>query len=90
MYYLLNETFMDVKKLPKFQWDRNDGERIGHGRNEWGKKREIKNIEKFETNDLKRNVDKKKCVTCGQNYEFIGSKFCSKNCYEHYFIPKFD
>ena len=82
---------MDITKMPKFQEDRNDGENIGHDENEWGKQREIKKIEIIEAYDLKWNKNKNnKCITCGKNYEFIGSKFCSKSCYENYFIPKFN
>ena len=29
-----------------------------------------------------------KCVTCGKKFEFIGSTFCSKRCYEDYFVAK--
>ena len=29
-----------------------------------------------------------KCVTCGKKFEFIGSAFCSKRCYEDYFVAK--
>ncbi len=29
-----------------------------------------------------------KCVTCGKKFEYFGSAFCSKRCYEDYFIPK--
>ena len=25
---------------------------------------------------------------CGHNFKFFGSTFCSKKCYEDYFIPK--
>jgi hypothetical protein len=79
---------MDITKIPKFPWDRNDGQKIGHDKNEWGKQREIEIIEVY---DLKWNKNKNnKCITCGKNYEFIGSKFCSKSCYENYFIPKFN
>jgi len=72
-------------KESKPQWDRNDGENIGHDRYEWGKKREPEIIEAY---DLKWN--KNKCITCGKSYEFFGSEFCSKKCYGNYFVPKFD
>ena len=82
---------MDITKMPKFQEDKNDGENIGHDENEWGKQREIKKIEIIETYDLKWNIDKENnCITCGKNYKFIGSEFCSKKCYRNYFTPKLD
>ena len=28
---------MDINKIPKNQWNRNDGENIGHDEFEWGK-----------------------------------------------------
>jgi len=91
IHYLLNETFMDVKKIPKFPGNKNDGQCMGHDENEWGKPREVKQNETVTAYDLKGNKNKNNnCITCEKNYEFIGSKFCSKNCYEKYFIPTFD
>ena len=29
-----------------------------------------------------------KCATCGKKFEYFGSTFCSKRCYEDYFVPK--
>ncbi len=28
------------------------------------------------------------CVTCSKKFEYFGSAFCSKRCYEDYFVPK--
>jgi len=28
-----------------------------------------------------------KCATCGKKFEYFGSAFCSKRCYEDYFVP---
>ena len=81
---------MDINKIPKNQWTRNDGKNIGHNEFEWGK---IKDSEKLQiiAYDVKWGENKKnKCITCGQSYKFIGSKFCSKKCYKNYFVPKFD
>ncbi len=36
---------MDINKIPKNQWNRNDGENIGHDEFEWGK---IKDSEKLQ------------------------------------------
>ncbi len=33
-------------------------------------------------------MTKLRCVTCGHNFKFFGSSFCSKKCYEDYFVPK--
>ena len=75
-------------KTPKFQLDRKD---MGHNENEWGKIKKTKKIEIIETYDLKWNIDKENnCITCGKNYKFIGSEFCSKKCYRNYFTPKLD
>ena len=75
-------------KIPKFQLDRKD---MGHNENEWGKIKKTKKIEIIETYDLKWNIDKESnCITCGKNYKFIGSEFCSKKCYKNYFTPKLD
>ena len=53
--------------------------------------KDSKKVEIMEVYDVKWGEGKKnKCVTCGQYYKFTGSEFCSKNCYENYFIPKFD
>ena len=80
---------MGIKKIPKFQMNRNDGENIGHDKYEWGKQKEIEKNKIIEAYDVIWNKNGK-CITCGKSYEFIGSKFCSKSCYEKYFIPKFD
>ncbi|HJM00705.1 MAG TPA: hypothetical protein QF456_01470 [Nitrosopumilus sp.] len=81
---------MVTNKIPKFQWGRNDGEVIGHGKDEWGKLKDMEKTNIIEVYDLKWNTDKEnKCLTCGKDFEFIGSRFCSKNCYENYFFPKF-
>ena len=75
-------------KTRKFQLG---GEDMGHNENEWGKIKKTKKIEIIETYDLKWNIDKESnCITCGKNYKFIGSEFCSKKCYENYFTPKLD
>ena len=75
-------------KTPKSQLDRKD---MGHNENEWGKIKKTKKIEIIETYDLKWNIDKESnCITCGKNYKFIGSEFCSKKCYRNYFTPKLD
>ncbi len=64
---------------------------MGHNENEWGKIRDTKKVGIIEAYDLKWNIDKEnKCITCGKNYKFIGSEFCSKKCYENYFTPKLD
>ena len=75
-------------KTRKFQLG---GEDMGHNENEWGKIKKTKKIEIIETYDLKWNIDKESnCITCGKNYKFIGSEFCSKKCYRNYFTPKLD
>jgi len=82
---------MNAPKIPKNQWNRNDGENIGHHEFEWGKIKDSKKVQIIEDYDVKLDKNKKnKCITCGQAYKFIGSKFCSNNCYENYFIPKFN
>jgi len=82
---------MDINKIPKNSWNRNDGKHIGHDEFEWGQIKDSKKVEIMEVYDVKWGEGKKnKCVTCGQYYKFTGSEFCSKNCYENYFIPKFD
>ena len=77
---------MDIIKKSKVQWKRNDGENIGHDKYEWGKIKNLKKTQIIEIYDVKWN--KNKCITCGKNYEFIESEFCSKNCYKNYFVPK--
>jgi hypothetical protein len=73
-------------KTRKFQLG---GEDMGHNENEWGKIKNTKKVEVIEAYDLKWNIDKENnCITCGKNYKFIGSEFCSKKCYKNYFIPK--
>ena len=50
---------MDINKIPKNQWARNDGENIGHNEFEWGK---IKDSEKLQiiAYDVKWGENKKK------------------------------
>jgi len=77
--------------MPKSQINRNDVKKIEHDKYKWGKLRDTTNTEKIQTHNSKLDINKKnKCVTCDKNYKFIGSVFCSKNCYEYYFIPKFN
>lgn len=78
-------------KLTKFTWNRNNGKNLGHDNYEWGKQKEIVKTSIVEEYDLIKNSNKKnECILCGQNYKFIGSKFCSKKCYKYYFYPKFN
>jgi len=85
---------MKTAKLPKFDWKRVDEPNAGHTKDEWGKQEEdTPKTRIMEVYDLKWNVDKKKdveliCVTCGHNFKFFGSTFCSKRCYDDYFVSK--
>ena len=80
---------MNTVKLPKIIWNRNDGQSFGHDQYEWGKQKEILKMNIVTECSLISDTDKKnECMLCGQNYECIGSEFCSKNCYEHYFYSK--
>jgi|TARA_B100001105_G_scaffold231536_1_gene204327 hypothetical protein len=79
---------MNIVKLPKIIWNRNDGQDFGHDQYEWGKHKQILNTP-IVTGSSIPNTDKNSdCVLCGQNYKFIGSEFCSKKCYENYFYSK--
>ena len=40
---------------------------------------------KFDSNQLGYPLN---CTTCGREFEFFGSAFCSRKCYEDYFVPK--
>ncbi|MCH7647181.1 MAG: hypothetical protein IIA83_01050 [Thaumarchaeota archaeon] len=83
---------MDVEKLPKKELGRIYESNLGRTENEWGnrKDRSKKCIIAY---DLKWNIDEEnvtrlRCVPCGHSFKFFGSSFCSKKCYEDYFVPK--
>ena len=79
---------MNIVKMPKIVWNRNDGQDFGHDQYEWGKPKEILNTH-IVTGSSISNADKyNKCTLCGQNHKFVGSKFCSKKRYECYYYSK--
>lgn len=50
------KTYMDEPKVPKFDWDRLDGENVGHTEDEWGtQKRKPKKIHFIESYTIRKH-----------------------------------
>ena len=84
---------MDAEKLPKKELERIYESNLGHTKNEWGNKEDTQKIRIMQAYDLKWNIgeendDKLRCVSCRHSFKFFGSSFCSKKCYEDYFVSK--
>ena len=84
---------MNAKKLPKNELGRIYESNLGHTKDEWGNQENTPKIHIIEGYDLKWNIDKEnddklRCMSCGYSFKFFGSSFCSKKCYEDYFVSK--
>ena len=81
-----------------FDWNRKEEHNFGHTKDEWGSISQKNNQTKIQKivaykvsweNDDEKPLRKWQigCTTCGQDFEYFGSAFCSKKCYEDYFLP---
>ena len=48
---------MEIKKLPKFEWERVDGADLGHWENEWGNHNDVPKNRIIVMYDLKWNLE---------------------------------